>query len=146
MDEATLQKYVNRPYARILIREDDGGYGAMVLELPGCYSQGDDAADAMANLEEAMALWLEGRIEDGRPIPEPLMATDYSGNIVLRLPKGLHREAARHAQAEGTSLNQYLLSAVAMRVGMDNLAEKIADRLARRLGSFAADEKGEYRA
>jgi predicted RNase H-like HicB family nuclease len=36
-----------------------------VPELPGCFSQGDDVADAKRMAREAIALWLEVAEEDG---------------------------------------------------------------------------------
>ena len=34
---------------------------------------------------------------------------DYSGRLVLRIPRSLHRDLKRKAAAEGVSLNQYML-------------------------------------
>ena len=33
----------------------------------------------------------------------------YSGRLVLRIPKSLHRTLKKEAEAEGVSLNQYML-------------------------------------
>jgi predicted HicB family RNase H-like nuclease len=50
---------------------------------------------------------------NGEAIPEPLGLRQYSGRLVLRLPKALHREAVIRAAEEGVSLNQYLLARLA---------------------------------
>lgn len=34
---------------------------------------------------------------------------DYSGRLVLRIPRSLHRLLKREAEIEGVSLNQYML-------------------------------------
>ena len=34
---------------------------------------------------------------------------DYSGRLVLRIPRSLHRDLKEKAAAEGVSLNQYML-------------------------------------
>ena len=34
---------------------------------------------------------------------------DYSGKLVLRIPKSLHRHLKKCAEIEGVSLNQYML-------------------------------------
>ena len=34
---------------------------------------------------------------------------EYSGKLLLRMPKSLHRELHDEAEAEGTSLNQYIM-------------------------------------
>lgn len=36
-----------------------GGYSVSVLELPGCYSEGETLSEALSNIEEAAQLWLE---------------------------------------------------------------------------------------
>jgi predicted RNase H-like HicB family nuclease len=46
-------------YAVILERESDGGFVVCVPALPGCVSQGDTREEAMANIQEAIELYLE---------------------------------------------------------------------------------------
>jgi predicted RNase H-like HicB family nuclease len=43
----------------VLEPSDDGGYTVYVPALPGCLSEGNTAEDAMANIREAIALYLE---------------------------------------------------------------------------------------
>lgn len=38
---------------------DEGGYTAIVPSLPGCISEGDTREQAMANIREAIELYLE---------------------------------------------------------------------------------------
>jgi len=48
--------------------------------------------------------------------PLPSSDNSYSGKLLVRMPKSLHRRLAETAEREGVSLNQYivsLLSAVA---------------------------------
>jgi predicted RNase H-like HicB family nuclease len=45
--------------------QDEGGYHVYAPELPGLHTQGDDLDDAVANAEEALALYIEGLREDG---------------------------------------------------------------------------------
>ncbi len=47
----------------ILEPSDEGGYTAYVPALPGCISEGDTLEEAMANIREAIELYLEP-IED----------------------------------------------------------------------------------
>lgn len=44
---------------------------AEVPELPGCMAHGDTKAEALANADEAMQLWIDTAQEFGDPIPEP---------------------------------------------------------------------------
>ena len=46
---------------KVLITEDseDGGYNVSCPALPGCHSQGDTTEKALANIKEAIELYLE---------------------------------------------------------------------------------------
>lgn len=56
-------------YTVILERESDGGYVASVPALPGCVSQGDTRGSALANIREAIELYVEDCRDAGDPIP-----------------------------------------------------------------------------
>lgn len=43
----------------VFIEETDGGYSVSVPSLPGCFSQGDNFEEALKNIKEAIALYLE---------------------------------------------------------------------------------------
>ena len=44
---------------RIRLLETDEGWSVSCLDLPGCHSQGSSRDEALANIREAIALWLE---------------------------------------------------------------------------------------
>lgn len=45
---------------KVLVRaESVGGYSVSVPALPGCFSEGETLAEALANIREAAELWLE---------------------------------------------------------------------------------------
>ena len=125
--------YLQQPYARIVIPDEDGGYHAEILEFPGCYADGETPEETYKNLEEAAESWIEVCLDKGRAIPEPSSSLTFGGNVLLRLPKSIHRQAAKLAARDRTSLNQYLLAAVSARVGADDLFNAIAARLEQRL-------------
>ena len=133
--ELRIGEVLAQPYTQIVVRDPEGTYSAQVLEFPGCFSGGATAEDAVRNLHEAMALWVESELEDGHSIPEPNGATDYSGKVLLRLPISVHRAAALKAELEGTSLNQFLVAAVATYLGGEGryqtkaAAKAIADEI-----------------
>lgn len=54
-----------------LSEADGGGYLATVPDLPGCQSDGETRAEALAHAEDAIESWLSWATETGRPIPEP---------------------------------------------------------------------------
>jgi len=51
--------------------DDDAAFVAEVPELPGCMAHGVSRQDALANIDDAIALWFDTAREFGRPIPEP---------------------------------------------------------------------------
>ena len=57
-------------YTVILEREEDGGYHAFCPLLKGCHSQGDTFEEAIANITEAVELYLESLMADHQPIPK----------------------------------------------------------------------------
>ena len=48
---------------------EDGYFVAEVPSLPGCVSQGKTYSEALENIKEAIALWIEGAIADGEVVP-----------------------------------------------------------------------------
>ena len=42
----------------VLERSEEGGFTALVPVLPGCISEGDSREEALANVREAIALYL----------------------------------------------------------------------------------------
>lgn len=61
-------------YPAIFTPEEDGGYSVRFPDLEGCFTCGDDMADAMFMAEDALALVLYGYERDGRMIPVPSQA------------------------------------------------------------------------
>lgn len=54
-----------------LSEADGGGYSAIAPELPGCRSDGETPQEALDNVYDAIACWIEGAQELGRAIPQP---------------------------------------------------------------------------
>jgi len=54
-----------------LAPEDGGGFVATVPDLPGCMSDGETPEEALANVRDAMAAWIEEARALGRSVPEP---------------------------------------------------------------------------
>lgn len=50
----------------VIIEKDDAGYYAYCPELEGCQSQGETLEDVMANIREAVELYLETLSDDER--------------------------------------------------------------------------------
>lgn len=56
-------------YTVVFEREADGGYHASCPVLPGCHSQGDTLDDAINNMREAMAVYIESLVAHKEPLP-----------------------------------------------------------------------------
>lgn len=119
MAKRTLEEYLHLPYTIEVTRdeEEDAGWVARVVELPGCITQGEDFQELGEMIEDAMRMWIETAIEDGAEIPEPRPEENYSGKFIVRVPKSLHRELAETAEQEGVSLNMYVSTALGKAVG-----------------------------
>ena len=55
-----------------LAAEDGGGFVATVPDLSGCMSDGETSEEALANVRDAIAAWLEAANDLGHKIPKPL--------------------------------------------------------------------------
>ena len=57
----------------ILIPDSEsGGFTVTVPSLPGCLAEGDTYEEAMTNIRDAIALYIEDLIADGDPVPEDM--------------------------------------------------------------------------
>jgi predicted RNase H-like HicB family nuclease len=54
-----------------LAESDGGGYLATVPDLPGCMSDGASPEEALKNVQEAIASWIEAAREWKQDIPKP---------------------------------------------------------------------------
>ncbi|HYC05728.1 MAG TPA: type II toxin-antitoxin system HicB family antitoxin [Azospirillaceae bacterium] len=67
---------------------DTEAFGVVVPDLPGCFSAGDTLDEALDNVREAIAAWIDEALDGGEvvPPPSPLSAItglpDYQGWIV----------------------------------------------------------------
>lgn len=125
-----VEAYLKKPYLRILTPDEESGtYAAEIPEFPGCVAQGDTPQKAYANLEKVAAGWIEAALDLGQQIPEPTTETGYGGKVALRLPKSLHRQAAIAAERDGVSVNQFIVFAVAEKVGAGAVQNVVLQRL-----------------
>lgn len=114
-----------------LAPEDGGGFLATVPSLPGCMSDGETPEEALNNVKDAIAAWLETAKELGRTIPEPDVqyktSNDYSGKLSLRIPKYLHKKLSEKAHEEEVSINQLIQSYISFGIGYDQGLKSIID-------------------
>ena len=54
----------------VIVEKDENGYFASCHELQGCYTQGETNEEVIENIEDAISLHVEDRIEAGEEIPQ----------------------------------------------------------------------------
>jgi predicted RNase H-like HicB family nuclease len=67
----------------IAIVEDAGpdhAVGVWFPDLPGCFSAGDNLDDALRNAPEALELYLEDFITEGKPLPTARSLTELKND------------------------------------------------------------------
>lgn len=134
------KEYLKKPYSRVVIPDDESDtYTAHILEFPGCITQGATAQDAYERLEDVAQSWIEVALAMGQDIPLPLSNYEYGGKVALRLPKSLHKQATIVAERNGTSLNQFIVMAIAEQVGASNLCSYLIEEFERRLSQTVAN-------
>lgn len=103
---------VNRYPAQVFWSKEDEGFVAVAPDLPGCSAFGDTQQEALAELQDAIAAWIESARSAGNPIPEPsdpAREAEYSGKVLLRMPRDLHRRLASQSKSQNVSLNYYIV-------------------------------------
>ena len=96
--------------ARIEYSEEDGcfvGHIAGIRDVVGFH--GESVAELRAAFAEAVEDYLATCAKAGIAPQKP-----HSGRVLLRLPPELHAKLAMRAEAEGKSLNQWAVEALAM--------------------------------
>jgi predicted RNase H-like HicB family nuclease len=53
----------------VVFEKDAEGYYVYCPELQGCYTDGDTYEEALANIDEAIRLHVEDRLENGEEVP-----------------------------------------------------------------------------
>ena len=135
----TAKDYLRQPYARVVIPDESGGFTAEILEFPGCFAEGDTVEEAYKDLESAAESWIDAHSAQGHEIPAPFSNLGYSGTISLRLPRTIHKRATIMAEPDRTSLNSFLLTAIASRVGAEDFYTALADKFEHSMMSEAAN-------
>lgn len=81
-------------------------------EIEKRFAQIDALEPEALSAEDAASLAAAEAMDDGSTVSlEELRREleEYSGKMVLRIPRSLHRELKKAAEVEGVSLNQYML-------------------------------------
>ena len=126
-------------YPAIFTPEEDGGFSVVFPDLEGCFTCGDDMADALFMAEDALALVLYGYESDGREIPAPSKMEDLKlndGEFVnsvacdtMEYRKRFNNKAVKKTLTIPEWLNE---TAVAMNI---NFSQVLQDALIQKVGN-----------
>ena len=123
-----FEYYMNLNYP-IKYWNDDDGFFIEIPDLPGCMTFCDEFSQINEMAEDAKRSWISSRLERGLEVPEPRNEEDFSGKILLRLPKSLHRALSNQAKREGVSLNQYMLGLLSSKSSVEEVGNKLIERI-----------------
>lgn len=138
-----------RYYPAFIVQDEDEaaeGFGAVFPDLPGCVSAGKTVEETAEMAAEALALHIEGMVEDGLPLPPPsppgampdwlreapgrtitsvLVPVELPGRSVranITLDEALLGRLDAAAAAEGVSRSGYIAAAIRERLRGDKRA------------------------
>ena len=80
-----------RYYIGLIHKDADSDYGVSFPDFPGVATAGTNLDDAQAMAEEALALHVDGLVEDGEALPEPstldavMELPDSKGGVAIRI-------------------------------------------------------------
>ena len=60
---------MNKFIFQVVIEKDSEGYFASCPALQGCYTQGDSYEEVLLNIEDAIRLHIEDRLNEEEPMP-----------------------------------------------------------------------------
>jgi antitoxin HicB len=113
----TIQELMRLPY-RMEVLFDEDYWAAEFPDLPGLVAGHETWEGLLAAIDDAKRAYFEAAFERELPIPPPkARQEEFSGRLMVRLPKTVHREAVSAARREGASLNAFITVAVARELG-----------------------------
>jgi antitoxin HicB len=99
---------------RPLSKDEGGGYLVEYPAIPGCMSDGETVAEAIANGREALRDCLAMFRESGRKLPRPSVE---AAQWRQRLPRTLYAKLTMEAEREGVSINSLVTAIIAEAIG-----------------------------
>ncbi|NNM05151.1 MAG: toxin-antitoxin system HicB family antitoxin [Gemmatimonadetes bacterium] len=140
MKEVIMAKYS----MRVAWSPEDEVFVASCPELGGLSAHGVTPPEATSELSEAIRLALSTYEEEDRPMPEPHTLRTHSGQFRVRLPESLHAWLAGEAEAEGVSLNTFVIAKLSEARGLSGRTRAespVASRSPRRTSPVRATDR-----
>lgn len=119
-------------YIALIHKDADSDYGVSFPDFPGCITAGGSLEEARSMAAEALALHIEGLVEDGEAVPEPssldavmvdpesrdgvaiLVSANVKAKAVrvnITIPEDALREIDRYAEDHGFTRSGFLTQA-----------------------------------
>ena len=124
-------------YAAVFEECEEGGYSVSFPDLQGCFTEGDDLAEAMKMANEAACGWLVGEIDRGKTLPkatprEELPAIEDGFINMLLLDLDAYRQKRGNRAVKKTLTIPEWLNTRATEEGI-NFSQVLQDALKERL-------------
>lgn len=109
----------------VLHKDADSDYGVTVPDVPGCFTAGATVSEALENVQEALALHLEGLIADDQNLPQAqevdihLANPDFAGGVWAVVDFDLTPYLGKSLRFNA-SLPEHLLNRIDEKVQKDN--------------------------
>lgn len=66
MEQPILEYFLSLKYPISIYPEEEGGYTALIPDLPGCMTHSETLEEVIINIEEASELWIETVYHSGK--------------------------------------------------------------------------------
>ena len=111
---------LNMTYLAILEPAEDGGYGISFPDLPGCFSFGENLAEAQQMAAEAASLHVYGLECDGEIIPNPSVSlpSEMTKGMVV-MPITIHPDLYKRKRDNERNKTNITLPAWLKRIAED---------------------------
>jgi len=135
MRPAERKGKMKKVYPAVFHPEEDGGYTVTFPDLPGCYTQGDDLAEAISMAEEALGLYLAARYDNALDVKDPsaIAAVDSEDGFANYITSDPGKYRKKGKAIKKTLTIPEWLNAEAEKAGV-NFSAVLADALIAKLG------------
>jgi predicted HicB family RNase H-like nuclease len=99
-----IEKYTYR----VIWSEDDQEHVGLVAEFPSLSWLAPTAGEALSGITKLVADVFADMVKSKETPPEPLSLQEFSGKILVRVPREQHRELAMEAAEQGVSMNRLI--------------------------------------
>ncbi len=91
---------------RVTWSEEDEEYAGLCAEFLSLSWLAGTPEAALKGIRKIVAGVVEDMLANEEKLPEPIATKKYSGNFMVRVPPGVHRNLALQAAESGVSLNR----------------------------------------